>query len=118
MRIPYALVFFCLVTLWTACSDKDKIPSDVIPREEMGKILWDMVQADQFSATYIAKDSMIDWKDSLRNFRKDSARLAAMRVPAAKDPGGPAAKDLASPGTKNPSGKDAATARPVAAHLT
>jgi len=79
MRIAGCLLVFCC--LMTGCVDRDKIPSDVIPREEMGKILWDMVQADQFASGYIAKDSQqIDWKDSLRILRRDSAKRAEAAV--------------------------------------
>lgn len=54
MRIVVSLlIFLCLVS----CSDKDKVPSGIIPREKMGKILWDMIQADQYSTIYLAKDS-------------------------------------------------------------
>jgi hypothetical protein len=57
MRIAAVLlILFCLAS---GCSDKDGIPSDIIPREEMGKILWDMVEADQYSAIYLAKDSVL-----------------------------------------------------------
>jgi hypothetical protein len=43
--------------LVAGCSEKDKIPSDVIGKEEMEKILWDMMLADQYSANYLVKDS-------------------------------------------------------------
>jgi hypothetical protein len=39
------------------CSEKDKVPSGVIAKDEMEKILWDMMLADQYSANYIVKDS-------------------------------------------------------------
>ena len=54
MRIVAGLLCMLLVT---ACSEKDKIPSDVIGKEEMEKILWDMMLADQYSANYLVKDS-------------------------------------------------------------
>ena len=54
MRIVAGLLCMLLVA---ACSQKDKIPSDVIGKEEMEKILWDMMLADQYSANYLVKDS-------------------------------------------------------------
>ena len=33
------------------------VPSGVIGKEEMGDILWDIMQADQYAANYIVKDS-------------------------------------------------------------
>ncbi|MDO6429685.1 DUF4296 domain-containing protein [Flavitalea sp. BT771] len=54
MRIVAGLLCMLLVA---ACSEKDKIPSGVIGKEEMEKILWDMMLADQYSANYLVKDS-------------------------------------------------------------
>jgi hypothetical protein len=54
MRIVAGLLCVLLVA---ACSEKDKIPSGVIGKEEMEKILWDMMLADQYSANYLVKDS-------------------------------------------------------------
>ena len=54
MRIVAGLLAMLLVV---GCSDKDNIPSGIIPRDEMEKILWDMVQADQYSSLYLLKDS-------------------------------------------------------------
>jgi len=81
VRIPCLLLFLCLAG---GCTDKGKIPSGVIPQEEMGKIIWDMVQADQFTANYLAKDSVsINWKDSVQTLRKDSLK-AALRKDSAR----------------------------------
>jgi uncharacterized protein DUF4296 len=50
----------CLLVLafLFSCSNKDKVPSGIIPREQMSSILWDMVQADQYSDVYMLKDSL------------------------------------------------------------
>jgi hypothetical protein len=48
------LLFFCSVI---SCANRDSIPSGIIPKNEMQKILWDMIQADQFSKQFIVKDS-------------------------------------------------------------
>ncbi|HVW62477.1 MAG TPA: DUF4296 domain-containing protein [Puia sp.] len=55
MRIAAGLL--CILLLIAGCSEKDKIPSGVIGKEEMEKILWDMMLADQYAANYIIKDS-------------------------------------------------------------
>jgi hypothetical protein len=41
-----------------SCSDKKKVPSDVLGREEMEAVMWDMIQADRYSATYFHSDSI------------------------------------------------------------
>jgi len=45
-----------LMIVGVGCSDKDGVPSGVLAREDMQNVLWDMIQADQYS-TYLAKDS-------------------------------------------------------------
>lgn len=48
------LTFFALT--FVACSDKNSIPSGVLPKDKMEGVLWDMILADQYAA-YLAKDS-------------------------------------------------------------
>jgi hypothetical protein len=48
------LAIFLLVA--TGCSDKKSVPSGILPREKMENVLWDMIQADQYTAD-LAKDS-------------------------------------------------------------
>ncbi|MFI5153922.1 MAG: DUF4296 domain-containing protein [Chitinophagales bacterium] len=51
------LILFCLVGIsLLSCSGKNKEEA-VIPKEKMAKILWDIIQADQFSAQFLKKDS-------------------------------------------------------------
>ena len=47
-----------VAALWLAagCGAKNRIPSGVLPREKMEGVLWDMIQADQYSS-YLNKDS-------------------------------------------------------------
>lgn len=54
MRIFCGLLCILLIV---GCSQKDTIPSGVIGKEEMGDILWDMMQADQYATNYLIKDS-------------------------------------------------------------
>ena len=54
MRIVAGVLCMLLIA---GCSEKDKIPSDVIARDEMEKIIWDMMLADQYSSNYLVKDS-------------------------------------------------------------
>lgn len=57
MRTLGATLVIIVLTIAVACTDKDKVPSGIIPKVEMEKILWDMIQADQYSMTYLIKDS-------------------------------------------------------------
>jgi hypothetical protein len=45
-----------LIGTGIGCSDKNSVPSGILGREDMQNVLWDMIQADQYSS-YLAKDS-------------------------------------------------------------
>jgi hypothetical protein len=49
------LLFFCFII---SCSNRNNIPSGILSKNEMQNVLWDMIQADQFSKQYILKDSL------------------------------------------------------------
>jgi len=51
------LIFAALFFLICGCVNKESIPPGIIQKDAMGKVLWDMIQADQFTKTYLAKDS-------------------------------------------------------------
>jgi hypothetical protein len=44
-----------------SCTDKDKIPAGVLPKDKMEKVLWDMVQAERYRETFV-RDSALDLK--------------------------------------------------------
>jgi hypothetical protein len=46
-----------LVLLLAGCANKDDIPSGVIPKPEMEKILFDLAQADQYASLFVTIDS-------------------------------------------------------------
>jgi hypothetical protein len=74
MRIVAGLLMMLLVA--AGCSNKDKVPSGIIPRVEMEKILWDMIQADQYSSLYLLKDSArIDVKTETLKLYQEVFRL-------------------------------------------
>ena len=39
------------------CTGKNNVPRGIIPQEKMEQVMWDMAQADQYAALYLAKDS-------------------------------------------------------------
>jgi ribosomal protein L16 Arg81 hydroxylase len=39
------------------CKRNDGVPGDILPRDRMEKVLWDMIQADEYSNQYLSKDS-------------------------------------------------------------
>jgi hypothetical protein len=54
------LITGCVTLLLFAgagCSDKDGVPSGILSRDKMESLIWDMSQADQYAAIYLAKDS-------------------------------------------------------------
>lgn len=52
------LIWIAVISFfWASCSDSNAIPKNIIAKEKMEKVLWDIVQADQFSSEYLKKDS-------------------------------------------------------------
>lgn len=53
------------LVLIAGCTNNSKIPSGILDKEKMEKVLWDMVLADRFAANFVLKDSSrINVKDS------------------------------------------------------
>jgi hypothetical protein len=52
----FTVAIVCFLLL--GCESKDRIPKGTIPKTEMQKILWDIIQADAYSKQYIFKDSL------------------------------------------------------------
>jgi len=54
--------FIILVILLFGCIKDNKIPKDVIPQNEMRKIMWDLMRADAYVVDFVMKDSTCDKK--------------------------------------------------------
>ena len=48
-----ALLSLCII----GCTDTSKIPKDVLPKNKMEVVLWDILQAERFSSLFLIKDS-------------------------------------------------------------
>lgn len=49
-------ILLVIVGMAAGCTGKDRLPSNVLSREKMGDVLWDMILADQYSS-FLTKDS-------------------------------------------------------------
>ncbi len=66
------LLLVCLSALvWcvVSCTDKDKIPAGVLPKDKMEKVLWDMIQAERYRESFI--------RDSSKNLKTETFKLYA-----------------------------------------
>src|SRR5436190_14013949 len=62
---------FIIITLNFACIKGNKIPKDVIPQNQMRKIMWDLMRADAYVTDFIMKDSTCDKKvESIKFYEK------------------------------------------------
>jgi hypothetical protein len=52
-----------------SCTDKDKIPAGVLPKDKMEKVLWDMIQAERYRETFV--------RDSAKDLKKETFKLYA-----------------------------------------
>jgi Domain of unknown function (DUF4296) len=51
------VLLIMLILAGAGCSDKNSVPRDILPENKMEQVMWDMAQADQYAALYLAKDS-------------------------------------------------------------
>jgi hypothetical protein len=54
MKIAFLIT---TILLLAGCSNHAIIPPDVIPKSKMEVVIWQMIQADEFFANYVIKDS-------------------------------------------------------------
>jgi len=54
--------FIILIISNFACIRDNKIPKDVIPQNQMRKVMWDLMRADAYVTDFIMKDSSRDKK--------------------------------------------------------
>lgn len=65
----FVLSGFLTCVFFVACMNKDKIPSDVMQREKMEKVMWDMIQADRFSSQFMERDSNLHKNIKIENLK-------------------------------------------------
>jgi hypothetical protein len=54
------LLFFFTLFFITSCSDKNKLPKDILHEEKMREVLWSMISAGEFLNTYVLNKDSID----------------------------------------------------------
>lgn len=65
LLVCLSAIVWCLVS----CTDKDKIPAGVLPKDKMEKVLWDMIQAERYRDTFV--------RDSANDLKKETFKLYA-----------------------------------------
>ena len=48
---------FCLLMVWAVCAGCNHNSGEIIPAAKMTRVMWDMIQVDEFATGFIAKDS-------------------------------------------------------------
>lgn len=46
-----------MIILFQGCSQKNKSAGDILPQEKMTKIIWDIIQVDEYASAFLIKDS-------------------------------------------------------------
>lgn len=55
---------FILCSIFFSCTDKTKVPEDIIPKQKMEEIMWDMLQADRFVNEFLPKRGDTTYNDT------------------------------------------------------
>ena len=58
-----SVLITAVVLMQTGCSNKNRVPSGILDRDEMEGVLWDIIQADRFAAQFLNKDSALNIQD-------------------------------------------------------
>ena len=58
----YFLIAFFLF-LFQSCVEKDKLPANVLSKNKMQSVLWDLLRADEFVVNNSTKDSALNIRD-------------------------------------------------------
>lgn len=70
MRAAFILISL-FVLLITSCRSKDTKPGNVLPKEKMQAVLWDIMRADQFLSDYVFS------RDTAADKKKESEKMYA-----------------------------------------
>lgn len=70
MRTGWLIWVVCV--LFLSCKGKDHVPADVLPKDKMQAVLWDIMRADQFLTDYVlSKDTSLNKEtESTKFYRK------------------------------------------------
>jgi hypothetical protein len=82
IKLFIPVIFLSL--LLNACNNHRKVPADVISRQDMIGVLWDMMRADQFVTSFVIKDTSLNriqestrlYNDVFRIHHTDKAQFA------------------------------------------
>lgn len=69
------LIFVMVIIAATGCTDHKRAGTAIIPEHKMAKVLWDMIQVDEFSNVYLVNDSSKDAKKERMKLYKQVFRL-------------------------------------------
>jgi hypothetical protein len=68
-------ILFLVITAATGCTDNKRAGSAIIPEQKMTKVLWDIIQVDEFANVYLISDSLRDVKKERMKLYKQVFRL-------------------------------------------
>jgi hypothetical protein len=54
------LIYLLVVLVIASCLQKDKIPKDVLPPQQMHPVMWDLLRADEYISGFMQVDSATD----------------------------------------------------------
>lgn len=55
-------LFLTIVIISIGCTNQYKVPGNILPKDKMENVLWDMILADRYSGLILSKDSTKDIK--------------------------------------------------------
>lgn len=59
MRLVLIALFIMMVA---RCTDKTRVPADILPKDKMRDIMWDLMQVNEYAQNYLSKDTLKNYK--------------------------------------------------------
>jgi hypothetical protein len=77
MKVVGCVFFFIFLF---SCTDKTSVPSNIIPREKMENVLWDMIVADRYAYQVLIRDSLkLDVKQKTQELYSQVLRVHSVK---------------------------------------
>ena len=70
------VILFCFLLFIIACTSKNKVPGDILPKQQMEDVLWDLLRGGEFLEIYkLPKDSSDDKRAIAQEYYDEIFRL-------------------------------------------
>lgn len=56
------IITLFFIAVCAGCTNKTKVPKDILSKDKMGKVMWDLMQVDAYTQNYLRRDTLKSYK--------------------------------------------------------